>query len=38
MFIKAICANVKFNLVISNSVFMPKTLYSSPTSMEIIFS
>jgi len=40
MFIKEICVNtnVKFNLVISNSIFMPKTLYDSPTLMEIIFS
>lgn len=38
MFIKEICGNVKFNLVISNRIFMPKTLYNSPTLMEIIFS
>jgi hypothetical protein len=40
MFIKEICANtnVKFNLIISNNIFMPKTLYDSPTLMEIIFS
>lgn len=40
MFNKAICinANFAFNLVASNSIFMSKTLYDSPTSMEIIFS
>ena len=31
-------ANITFNLVTSNSIFMSKTLYDSPTSVEIIFS
>ena len=31
-------ANVTFNLVVSISITMPKTLYDSPTLMEIIFS
>lgn len=40
MFNKEICinANIEFNLVTSNSIFMSKTLYDSPTLMEIIFS
>ncbi|MGH4121826.1 MAG: hypothetical protein ACREV6_02620 [Clostridium sp.] len=45
MFNKEICINanikfnlVTFNLVISSSIFMSKTLYDSPTLMEIIFS
>lgn len=33
-----VCANVTFNLVISISITMSKTLYDSPTLMEIIFS
>ena len=31
-------ANVAFNLIPANSIFMSKTLYDSPTLMEIIFS
>ena len=31
-------AKVTFSLVIVNGIFMPKTLYGSPTLMEIIFS
>ena len=38
MFNKGINANVTFSLVATNSIFMSKTLYDSPTLMEIIFS
>lgn len=31
-------ANVTFSLVAANSTFVSKTLYDSPTLMEIIFS
>jgi len=31
-------ANVTFNLTSANSISMSKTLYDSPTLMEIIFS
>ena len=37
---KGICinANVMFIFIASNSIFMSKTLYDSPTLMETIFS
>lgn len=37
---KEICinANIAFNLFTSNCILMSKTLYDSPTLMEIIFS
>jgi len=40
MFNKEISTNayVAFNLVIASGIFMSKTLYDSPTLMEIIFS
>jgi len=38
MFNKGMRTNVNFNLASSNSIFMSKTLYDSPTLMEIIFS